>query len=158
MARTTLVSTPADSDTVGDARDWLVRNLGHGVMCPVCGQNAKVYRRKINSGMAKSLILIFRIAGEGWIHVRVIGAKSREEGKLAYWGLLEEQRAARPDGGRAGYWRLTRRGVLYVRGQLAVPKYAVVYDGQCLSFEGPQVKIQDALGTEFNYADLMAGR
>lgn len=159
MTKTTLVNTPSLADTVESARNWLREHAwGHGVICPVCDQRAKVYKRTINAGMAKSMIHIYRMVGQDWIHVSLIGARSREEGKLAYWGLLEEQKTARPDGGRAGYWRLTNRGVLFVKGALMVSKYALVYNGNCLGFEGHPVTIHTALGKDFNYADLMAGR
>lgn len=158
MAKTTLVSTPKLTDTIESARAWIRKHAwGGGVTCPVCDQRAQVYKRTINAGMAKSLIAIYRIAGDGsWFSIKAIDARSREEGKLAYWGLLEEQKAARPDGGRAGYWRLTQRGIQFVKGQMAVSKYALVYNGNCLGFEGPPVDIRAALGKHFDYAELMS--
>lgn len=148
----------SDADSIATGKQWLRTRLDAGANCPLCGQHAKTYRRKINAGMARSLIHIYRIGGTGWVHVRAIGAQSREEGKLAYWGLLEEQRATGLHGGRAGYWRLTPKGIAFVRGHLKVPKYVHVYDGRVLGFDGTQmVDIKDALGTKFNYTDLMNG-
>lgn len=149
---------PSNSDTIQAGKIWLRNMIDKGAHCPLCGQHAKLYKRKINSGMARSLIHIYRIAGNGWIHVSAIGARSREEGKLAYWGLLEEQAAVGVHGGRAGYWRLTDRGISFVRGNLKVPKYAHVYDGRVQGFDATEmVDIKDALGTKFNYQDLMNG-
>jgi hypothetical protein len=125
-------------------------------MCPTCDQFAKVYRRQINSGMARSLILMYR-QGPGFIHIpTAIGARSREEGKLAYWGLAEEEHVVREDGGRAGWWRITQKGTQFVLGLISVDKYALVYNGRVLDFDGPAWTIRDALGTRFNYAELMA--
>lgn len=149
---------PTPGDTIHVGKQWLRQQLDQGAHCPLCGQHAKMYRRKINSGMARSLIHIYRIAGNGWVHVSAIGARSREEGKLAYWGLLEEQKATGLHGGRAGYWRLTDKGIAFVRGNLKVEKYALIYDGRVYGFDGTEmISIKDALGTKFDYQDLMNG-
>lgn len=144
------------NDTIAAGKAWLLARLDDGDSCPLCGQHAKMYKRKINSGMARSLIHIYRIGGQGWVHVRAIGAASREEGKLAYWGLLEEQTGVGLHGGRAGYWRVTDKGLAYING-LKVPKYAKVYDGKVRGFEGDLVGIRDALGTKFSFEELMRG-
>ena len=149
---------PSPQDTIRTGKDWLLKQLAHGAPCPLCGQHAKMYKRKINSGMARSLIHMYRSAGQGWIHVSLIGARSREEGKLAYWGLVEEQNGTGLHGGRPGYWRVTQRGVDFLTNQTSVQKYALVYNGHVRGFEGGPVTIKDALGTKFDYQDLMAGR
>lgn len=76
---------------------------------------------------------------------------------MVHWGLIEEEPIVRPDGGRAGWWRITPFGQQFVLGNSTVPKYARLYDGRCLGLEGVPVTIRDCLGTKFNYADLMAG-
>lgn len=143
--------------TLADAKTWLKARLDKGESCPCCGQRAQMYRRKINSGMARSLIHMYRLSGTNWVHVKQIGAASREEGKLAYWGLVEEQKATGLHGGRAGYWRVTDKGEQFILGKLQVPTYAKVYNGRVFGFEGGPASIKDALGTKFNYADLMNG-
>lgn len=148
---------PVLTDTIEAGKRWLLSRLDDGDHCPLCGQHAKMYKRKINAGMARSLIHMYRSAGTGWIHVKLIGAASREEGKLAYWGLVEEQKGSGLHGGRAGYWRVTDKGRAFLQGQLTVPKYAKVYDGKVRGFEGDPVTIKDALGTKFDYNDLMRG-
>lgn len=148
-----------DSAPLGVVRNWLRQHADEGTTCPACTQHVKVYRRKVNSGMARSLIAMFVIAGTDWVHVPTkIGARSREEGKLAYWGLVEESPDPRDDGGRAGWWRVTDRGKAFVLGQITIPTYARVYNGRVLNFDGAYVDIKTALGTKFNYDDLMAGR
>lgn len=145
------------TDTIAAGKAWLRARLVEGARCPLCTQHVKMYKRKINSGMARSLIHIYRINGKGWVHVRAIGARSREEGKLAYWGLLEEQTGVGLHGGRAGYWRVTDKGEQFLLHNLTVPMYARVFDGKVYGFEGGAVNIKDALGTKFNYEELMKG-
>jgi hypothetical protein len=151
-----MTGRPDDGMTLGEARGMLEDALGDGVHCALCGQYARLYRRRINAGMAYSLILIYQ-RGARWVHVPTeIGARSREEGKLAYWGFLEEETTARPDGGRAGWWRITDTGAGFVRGEVKAREYALVYDGKCLGFDGGWVTIQDAIRDRFDYAALMA--
>lgn len=147
-----------DSTPLGIARDWTRKRADEGVDCPCCTQRVQVYKRKLNSGMARSLIAMYALAHTDWIHVpTAIGARSREEGKLAYWALVEGPLTPRDDGGRAGWWRVTSKGELFVRQQLRIPSHARVYDGKVLGLMGNPISIVDALGTKFNYSELMAG-
>ncbi len=144
--------------TLAEAQDWLRERIDEGAACPCCTQFAKVYRRKINSGQARSLIRMWRRCGTDWCHVPTeIGARSREEGKLAYWDILEEETERRDDGGRAGWWRITDLGSRFVLDQIRLPKYARIYDGRCLGLIGEPQGIRDALGTKFDYRGLMDG-
>ncbi len=150
------------ADASGDAVEYVAKHVrdrrDKGTVCPGCGQFAKVYRRKLNSGMARSLIAMYRAAGTTWTNVtEVTDRRSREEGKLAYWGLVEEAPDGREDGGRAGLWRVTRKGELFVLNLTTVPSYAEVYNGHCLRIFGDETTISRALGSKFNYSDLMAG-
>jgi len=149
----------SDSAPLAQLKAWFEKRKAEGDHCPVCQQHFKVYRRKINSGMARSLISMYRAGKTEFIHIpTTIGSRSREEGKLRYWGLVEEETALRPDGGRAGYWRVTEMGELFVLGKVKVPMYAEVYDGERLSLSGDMVGIIDALGQKFHYGELMAER
>jgi len=147
-------NTPLDQ-----AKAWLRSQLQRGAACPCCGQFAKVYKRKLNSGMVRSLLAMYRVGGRDWIHLPTqIGARSREEGKLRYWGLVEEQLTVRPDGGRAGFWRVTAAGEAFIREQFKVPKYAQVYDGRCLGLTGDLVGIRETLGSKFRLDELLGAR
>lgn len=137
-------------------KDWLRKNVDKGAHCPVCEQYAKVYKRKLNAGMARSLIRMYRAGGLEYVHLpTTIGSRSREEGKLRYWGLVEEELEKRPDGGRSGYWRVTPLGELFIQGGTSVYSHARVYDGRCLSLTGTLIDIKGALGSRFDYDELM---
>lgn len=141
------------------AKNWLRERVDDGEHCPCCGQLAKVYRRQLNAAMARALIMFWRAgATTDWVHGPTLlrGARA-DEGKLRYWGLLDEQYAKRDDGGRAGWWRVTTAGARFVAGTSRVPKYALVYDGRCLGLGGEFITIHDALATRFNYDQLMTG-
>lgn len=145
--------------TLDVARGWLRERVDEGVKCPCCTQMAKVYRRKITSTVARDLILVcHRYTVGDWFHLPTEGGYGGDFAKLAYWSLAEQDIGVRPDGSdRVGWWRITDDGERYVADQLRVPKYARVYNGRCLNLMGDLVGVRDALGTKFNYADLMAG-
>lgn len=146
----------APNTTLHQLRTWLLGKAEEGAACPLCQQHVKIYKRKLNSGMARSLIMMYRAGGLDYVHLpTTIGSRSREEGKLRYWGLVEEEIARRPDGGRAGYWRVTRVGELFVKGETTVYSHARVYNGRCMGLFGEQVSIKDALGAKFSYDELM---
>jgi hypothetical protein len=146
-----------DTMTLKEARDALRLLVEEGARCPCCTQLAKVYKRKVHAGMARLLIAMWRNAGEEWLYLPSLPQKSRDGTGLAYWGLIEEEKARREDGGRAGWWRITEEGRGWVLMQTTIPKYAMIYDGRCLGHRGAHVTIRDALGTRFDYDDLMAG-
>lgn len=144
--------------TVGEARSFVKARLREGVQCPVCDQRAQIYRRKINGQMVRSLVQMFRAgAADDFLHMPTVIGKQADEAKLAHWGLLEEEKVLRPDGGRAGWWRVTKDGVSFIRGDLRVTKYALIYDSRFLGFEGEPVDAQDCLGVGFDLQELLNG-
>lgn len=150
------IAADASGDAVEYVAGYVNAHRDKGVVCPACGQYAKVYKRKINSGMARSLIAMYRAGGTSWVDVtKVTDRRSREEGKLAYWGLVEEFPEGREDGGRAGMWRVTNLGASFVNGHCSVPQTAEVYNGICLRTYGPETSIVTALGDKFDYRELM---
>lgn len=93
-------------DTLADAKKYLKGKLLYGGgRCPLCTQLAKIYRRPLNSGMARSLITMYRTFGLDFGYIPELPAKSREEGKLVHWGLVVEAQEPRPDWTR---WMVAR--------------------------------------------------
>lgn len=140
-------------------RSFVQDHADEGVHCPACDQFAKVYRRKINAGMAHALIEMYRHAKTDWFYLPPITRRwqGRDEAGLRYWGLIEEATEPREDGGRKGWWRVTSDGEQFVRGTTTQPMYALVYDGKVLGFDGNRAGIRTALGQKFNYNQLMRG-
>lgn len=145
--------------TIREAAAWVKARLLDGTDCPVCGQRAQLYQRTITSTMARALILMWREAGIDWVHLpSVVGALRADEAKLVHWGLIEEEKTLRADGGRAGVWRLTDLGVQFVQGDATVPKYAFIFNKRCLGHEGPEVTIGECLGEKFRLDELLGRR
>lgn len=146
--------------SLDEAKEWLRGRVEDGERCPCCTQMAKVYRRKINSGMARALIAQYRKCGQRSVHTRDIWLPySKEAAQLKWCGLVDQEPdVLREDGGQSGYWRITDLGVAFIRNETLVHKYVRVYDGRVLSVDGTSlVSITDALGSKFNYKELMHG-
>lgn len=150
-----------DEMALGNARDLLREMVDDGATCPCCRQFAKVYKRKVNSSMARDLIALYRTHSTEFAYLpdvrkRTGSRSNREESKLRYWGLVEEDAVRREDGGHAGWWRVTDLGARWVRLEASIPEYARIYDGRLLGLVGEPVTIRQALGAKFDYAELMA--
>jgi len=154
--------TPQSGATLTEARDWLRERLYDGARCPCCEQYARVYRRKLNATMIRALVALYRAGGtERYVHgptvLRGTNVFGGEVGKLALFGLVAEETARREDGGRSGWWLVTREGEEFLHRRRVVRKYATVYDGRRLGWAGDDVTVDDALGTKFRLDELMRG-
>lgn len=149
-----------DSMPLADARDLLRKDVYEGVKCPLCTQHAQVYRWSLYGTAARVLIKLYRAGGViDFVHsntVKVAG-NGGDCTRLAFWGLVEQEKARRADGGRSGFWRVTEGGESFVLNRKPIPKYAYVYNGRVLRIEGPPVTVYDALGKKFDYSELMQG-
>lgn len=149
---------PRLDDTIQVGIDYVVYVAENGGgECPCCRQRVQVYRRTIGSGMARALINQWRAVGQDWTKTRMLWTMTHEAAQLQWWGLIEPGQA-RADGGKGGEWRITDAGRDFVLGRLSVAKHARVFDGELMGLDASDgyITIEDALGTEFNYAELMS--
>lgn len=154
---------PDDSiKTLAEARTWLGEQLAEGgTVCPCCNQFAKIYRRKLNANMARLLITAYQAVGFEWFHgPTLLRDGTGDLAKLRYWGLVVEESKTRPDGGRAGWWRVTPMGEAFVAHRTLLPRHALVYDSRLLRLDATagHVSAEEALEEKFNYAELMGQR
>lgn len=150
--------------TVNAARQQMAPHvLGDGVRCPCCTQLARVYPRPLNSAMAATLIFIVKTArktGERFVHVGKVGPRFALEGKdfalMVHWGLLE---AGDPlDGHPSGWWAATPSGIAFADRQSKVRRQAWIGLGaRFFGFKGPEIGIEDALKSKFDYWELIRG-
>lgn len=149
--------------TVGDAQGYVESLAEEGAACPCCGQNVKLYRRKLYSTLARQLIMLYHARGndaDGWLHIGEINVFISGGGDLAkvrYWGLVEAADERTPVENSAGMWRITDRGVAFVECRLRVHKYVLLFDGRVIGFAGEEITIREALGSSFDYAELIRG-
>lgn len=159
MTQVTQIGAPFAEDMPLLAARNLLRTMADaGATCPCCTQNVKVYKRTITANMARMLIRMYRAAGGSYVYLPDLrdGNSAMDQTVMQHWGLIEELKEKREDGGRIGWWRVTHKGAKFLLGEEAVPKHAKVYNGRCLGHAGALMTIYDALGTKFNYEELMA--
>lgn len=151
--------------TLVEAKNWLRARVDEGARCPCCTQYAKVYRRSLPSATARTMIAMYRRnEGRDFLYLPAmldtINGVAYQGGYATYghhWGLMEHEHGERPDGSsRVGWWRLTALGRRFTNAEVAVPRYAYVYNGRCLRVDGPAWSISQALGTKFDYDELMS--
>jgi len=149
-------------ETLAEARTRLEDDQEKGAICPCCGQFSKIYTRKLNSGMAYSLLRIARAFPNGeWVHVERFSksdTRAAEFSKLRFWGLVEPKGERKEDGNSAGYWRVTQKGYAFVGLKTLIPAKAQIYNNGCRGFSDQQINIIQALGKRFNYYELMGDR
>lgn len=130
-----------------------------GYSCPTCGRFVKRYRRKLHAEMARFLIKLYRETiknpGKTWFLTRKLypeSIKAATDGSyLVHWGLVERE------DGRSGSYRITRRGKTFAAGDSTVRKKIVMLCGNFEGFDGPRIDIHQALGSKFDYYELMHG-
>lgn len=75
-------------------------------------------------------------------------------GKLVHWGLVEPKpRDQNPKKRSSGYWRPTRRGVAFARGQSYEPRAVYLYHNELVPppKAEPPITIRDVLPDGFDY-------
>lgn len=148
------IMAQAKIDTMNKAKE-------KGCACPVCGQLVKVYKRSINHAMALQLATAHRKFGVYTVFHRREITETFESGggdfaKLRYWGLIAEIESDNPKKKNSGKWIVTAAGRAFLQSIKRIPKYALIYNGRFLEFEGTEtVTFRECLGEDFDYENLM---
>ena len=137
--------------------------------CVHCGNVVRTYKRKFNQGMAMTLLCMRRWQllhrpPDGWMNLnRLEGfggfnpSQSRENGRIAMWGLIEEKPNEATGKRTSGCWRLTQAGFQFTGNALVISECVVETNNQWEKYEGKAVTIADCLanGMQFSYPELM---
>jgi hypothetical protein len=152
--------------SLAQAREYVQEHREEGVRCPCCDQFAKAYRRALPSAAARVMIKIDQHSPNGdFVYLPpLLDTMKRTPHQGGYgtfshhWDLIEAMPGERDDGSsRVGWWRLTDDGHDFVHDRLQVSKFVLLYNNRILGFEGPLIGIRHALGTKFDYRELMDG-
>lgn len=154
---------PTDTSLLAEAKSWLRERLDKGERCPCCGQRAQTYKRKATASQLRTAARVLatqeqqrRDGNDTWVYLPFIQQRSRDFSTLRFFDLIEQRPGEREDGGAAGWWRVTDKGVRFLQGNESIPKYAKVYDGRRLGFDGPEVTVRD-VAPKFKLRHLMEG-
>lgn len=153
------LSVLGDNPSLQDAKDLTLKKARRprGVACPCCSKFVKVYTRKFNSCMARTMVYTYKYfkSNKGYLDVahymleQLPGWVPSDYGKLVWWGLMEV-------GEDSGMYRMTERGKLFVEQAIQIPEFAREYRSEVESFSESTIDIESALGEHFNYQELMA--
>jgi len=133
-----------------------------GTYCPCCNQRVQLYPRKVYGAVAVFLIWLVRTCKDGaWASLQDAPLLQGRRGggdkdKLKFFGLAEEKpNETDPSKRSSGFWRPTEKGIRFVRGEVRIAKTAWGYNGQCLGYSTDQITIQEALGSKYDYREVM---
>jgi len=147
--------------TIKEAKQHLRTNYVKGTTCPCCMQHVKLYKRKLNSVMARCLIKLHRM-GPGYHHVSDIVKGISDTGtndfsKLRYWNLISEQANTDKNKKNSGMWCITFSGQQFATYQTNAAEHCLIYNGEKQGFTESTTSIIQALGAKFDYQELMKG-
>lgn len=152
--------------TLSECVDFIKKNKVFGVVCPCCTQIVKVYKRKLNTGMAIELITLYRLTKnksveeDKYFHqtkfARVTGG---EISKLIHWGLVEQKPKSTEDAEKgkktSGSWAITEIGKEFVQGKVTVLSHIYISNKKLIGFSSEKISIKESLGKKFEYDSLM---
>jgi len=163
METTGLEQTELFSDTLQQAKQELRDNWDKGTSCKCCGQFVKLYKRKLNSGMAVILIRLYKesLISDRWINVkdflRVNSFKNNHDWTLLkYWGFIKQN--DQKSNGKTkslGEWKITDKGKDFVLNKITTHKRIHIYNKMYMGVDIEQTNIIECLGNHFNYNELM---
>lgn len=149
--------------TIEDAKKDLRANWHKpkGVECPCCGQLVKLYKRKLNSGMAVTLIRIYQHHGINNVNVKEFllknGFKNNHDWTLLrHWKMIQEVPDDKdPEKKSSGVWHITETGLKFLSNEYTAPTHILIYNNKLQGFSSETLRIEDSLGYKFNYKELM---
>ena len=146
--------------TIIDSKKYLRKNYVHGVSCPSCGQLVKLYKRKLNSGMARVLVELYLNKDNGAMHVKEYLRTNKLKNNhdwtlLSYWGLITTVVEDINRSKESGYWNITLKGIQFVEDKINVHKHVLIYNKRFTGFSPDYISIYEALGDHFDYKELM---
>ena len=147
-------------DTLGLERERLEaeRTSPGGTTCRACdGRVIEYAKRRISSSMARGLISAYRRFGRDWFHANreLAQLQNTNFAMFTHWGLVVPKPPHEKPS--SGYWRITEAGVAFVERRRTVDKYAREYNHEVLELWGGPWSIDDALGSKWDWGELMGG-
>jgi len=148
--------------SIEEAKTWLKTNSKTGCICPCCNRLVKIYKRKLNSGMAQELIDLYCLSYNDLEtkyhhHTKFAKLSGGELSKLTHWGLVCEKPNTIEDKRTSGFWGITKKGIQFVENKISIEKYIFLLDAELIAHSKEHTNIIESLGSKFNYNELMEG-
>lgn len=160
------METGVTAETLKEARERFFDTIStdkHGATCPCCERFGKVYSRKLNSAMARSLIWLYRRSrtrGWDWVNIPSEAPRwmvaSREYSRMKWWDLLyDKPNENDPAVKDTGLYKITRKGAQFVLQQINIPSHVLLWNNQVVGFSDTETSIERCLDEAFHYRELM---
>ena len=149
-------------DGIAVARSaWKQTIKSDGGHCPVCDRWGRVYSRRINKTMMKSLIWLHQSSPTDgpWTDIPLTAprwlVRSNQLPTLRWWGLVERRTNDDLKKKHSGMWRVTTKGREFIAGTLRVPSMVFTYNGEPVGWSETQTAASDHF-EDFDYSEVMA--
>jgi len=149
-------------DGIAVARsEWKQTIKSDGGHCPVCDRWGRVYSRRINKTMMKSLIWLHHSSPTDgpWTDIPLTAprwlVRSNQLPTLRWWGLVERRTNDDLKKKHSGMWRVTTKGREFIAGTLRVPSMVFTYNGEPVGWSETQTAASDHF-EDFDYSEVMA--
>jgi hypothetical protein len=154
--------------SISAARDVVKKAAKKGVVCPCCSRLVKVYRRKIHAEMVLWLIGLYKLCSANDGYYTTVDIARSQNSKylkvggtdgtfLIHWGLIEKIPATNRGGAPARSYKITKKGIDFVDGKINIWKWVELLNGELMDVSTEGTDIHQALGSKFNYNELMNG-
>lgn len=111
--------------------------------CQHCGAKLEEYLHSLNSGLVTGLIRLYSVGGESKLEaLNLTLSQSNNFQKLQYWSLVEK--------GKSGVWRITLKGMAFIRGEQSVRRSVRTFRKRWTGWEGDSVRVSDVI-KDFDY-------
>jgi len=123
--------------------------------CPCCGQTVGAYKRNLTSAHARNFLRMLKAGKDNFHHYKEVSdGEGTDFSKPKYWGLLIKKPNEDPKMISSGFWKLTDKAILFIKGSIGLPKYAYVYNDRVLKFSDEEIKFLDLWNQEFDAEGL----
>lgn len=132
-----------------------------GLKCPFCGSLVSLYKRTINAEMAKTFLQLVRAYNKypRYYSMRELKPADNKAASdiiyLLHWGLLDKTDSSNSAMAPAGTYRPTEKGLRFAHNLIRVPSHVHLLHNEVVGWSDKTIDIKTALGTKFNYEDLM---
>ena len=141
--------------------DWRYTIEGSGGYCPCCDRWGKISSFGLTETHAMALLWLSRAPNQdGWVDVPPIAPQWLLRGKnyqsMSKWGLIEKGSRTRSETKSDGLWRVTEKGMRFIRGEIPMPCKAYIYNNEVEGWDENEVFFRELFGRKFDYESVMS--
>jgi hypothetical protein len=117
-------------------------------VCSHCGANVRAYKHRLNKGLIKGLICLYKTDG-GVSKLADLPLTKNEFNnfqKLGFWGLVEKETVG---GERTCRWKITKLGIDFIMSRVTIPVWVETFRRARISEAKEVVGISDLVEVKY---------